>query len=139
MLARLPLALSLAAALAAMMAEAAAPPARADELAADVKTLEAAGVGTGESALVELFEKQTASDEQRRRIGKLIEQLGDDDFDVRENATDELKALGPAARTALQKARNHRDLEVAKRARRCLEYVENGGHRGLLACAARIL
>src|SRR5262249_43757559 len=73
-----------------------------ERLARDVKLLQNAGVATDGPGLVGFFRKQTLSDEQRRAIGKLIAQLGDDSFEVRERATQELKALGPVAVPALQ-------------------------------------
>jgi hypothetical protein len=110
-----------------------------EELAADMKALKDAGVGTDESSLLEFITKHTTSESQRRLIGELIKQLGDDDFMVREKATRELKGLGSAARGALQRAQNDKDAEVASRAKRCLEAIGNKGHSELLACAARVL
>jgi Spy/CpxP family protein refolding chaperone len=114
---------------------------QAEELAADLKALESAGVGTDESGLLEFFKKQTVSDAQRRKIGELIKQLGDECFRVREAATRELKAMGAAALPALQQATQHEDPEVAIRAKRCGEDIENGRRTDteLLARAARVL
>ena len=93
---------------------------RGERLAADVKLLQDAGVKTDGPGLVEFFRKQTVSEEQRREVGKLIKQLGDDDFEVRENATKKLTALRHAAAPALRQARNQRDVEVVRRAEQCL-------------------
>jgi hypothetical protein len=109
------------------------------ELAADIKALKDAGVATDESGLLEFFEKHTGSEDRRRLIEELIKQLGDGDFMVREKATRELEGLGAAARSALQQAKNHKDAEVASRAKRCLEAIGTGGHGKLVVRAARVL
>src|SRR5262249_8692766 len=106
---------------------------QAEELAADIKALKDAGVGTDEPGLLKLLKKQARSDAQRSNIGELIKQLGDKRFRVRETATRELKAMGSAALLALQQAKDHRDPEVASRAKRCLEDIENGHRTELLA------
>src|SRR5262249_28966989 len=60
-----------------------------------------------------------------KRIGKLIEELDDDDFDVRDRATTELEKLGAAAEAALRKAlRGNVSAEVRLRAQRLLEGLE---------------
>jgi HEAT repeat protein len=110
-----------------------------EQLARDVKLLQNAGVATDGPGLVEFFRKQTLSDEQRRAIAKLITQLGDDNFPVRERATQELKALGPVAVPALQQALNHADVEVAARAKRCLSALKNIPAADLLVAAVRVL
>jgi tetratricopeptide (TPR) repeat protein len=51
------------------------------------------------------------------RIDRLIEQLGDPRFTVRERAQQELAEIGGAAFDALTAAQGHRDLEVVARAR----------------------
>jgi HEAT repeat protein len=104
-----------------------------------VKFLQGAGVATDGPGLLEFFRKQTLSDEQRRAIGKLIVQLGDDSFQVREQATQELKALGPVAVPALQQALNDTDVEIVVRAKRCLSALKNIPTGELLAAAVRVL
>jgi HEAT repeat protein len=117
-----------------------AEPERAQErLASDVKLLRRAGVASDGPGLVDFFRKQTLGDEQRRTIGQLIVQLGDDRFTVRERATRELKALGPAAVPALQHALNDADPEVVARAKRCLDALKNIPSGELLAAAVRVL
>src|SRR5262245_28752613 len=51
------------------------------------------------------------------RIGKLIEQLGSDDFGAREKAQSELAQAGLEAYDALHAAQAHHDPEIALRAR----------------------
>src|SRR5262245_38123564 len=47
------------------------------------------------------------------RIGKLIEQLGSDDFHTREKAQSELAHAGLEAYDALHQAQSHHDPEIA--------------------------
>jgi hypothetical protein len=108
-------------------------------LAKDVKILQAVGVATDGPGLVAFFQRQTSSEEQRRMIGKLIGQLGNDDFQVREKASRELIALGPASVPALQLALRHADAEVRARAQRCLNAFKNVPPGDLLAAAVRVL
>jgi tetratricopeptide (TPR) repeat protein len=58
-----------------------------------------------------------APDDLAERIDRLIEQLGDPRFTVRERAQKELAEIGAAAFDALTAAQGHRDLEVVARAR----------------------
>jgi tetratricopeptide (TPR) repeat protein len=62
-------------------------------------------------------EPAPASGELAERIDRLIEQLGDPRFPVRERAQQELAAIGGPAFDALTAAQGHRDLEVVARAR----------------------
>jgi hypothetical protein len=57
------------------------------------------------------------------KIGALIRQLGDDSFEAREKATQALIALGEVAAPFLQQAAKSPDLEVARRAERCLAAI----------------
>jgi hypothetical protein len=56
-------------------------------------------------------------------IDKLIEQLGSDQFEAREEASRKLLALGEAALPALEKARRAADAEVRRRADRLADVI----------------
>jgi YD repeat-containing protein len=56
-------------------------------------------------------------EDQARRIETLIRQVGSDDVAEREKATEELRKIGKPAVSALQKAAESKDPEVAVRAR----------------------
>jgi hypothetical protein len=56
----------------------------------------------------------------RHRIDRLIDQLGHEKFERREEASKSLSALGELALTALRKATANDDLEIRVRARRLL-------------------
>jgi HEAT repeat protein len=59
-----------------------------------------------------------------RRIDPLVRQLGDDDFDVREEASRRLGGLGAVALPALRLAIKSSDAEIARRAAGCIETIE---------------
>jgi tetratricopeptide (TPR) repeat protein len=59
----------------------------------------------------------------QRRIDRLIEQLGDADYFLREQAEAELAKLSFEAFDALQAATTHEDLEIASRARHLLQLM----------------
>src|SRR5256885_14091105 len=84
------------------LGQAARPDDTEERLAADVKLLQDAGVKTDGPGLVEFFRKQSLSEEQHRGIADLIEQLGDNTFEVRETASKKLTKLGHAAAPALR-------------------------------------
>jgi hypothetical protein len=115
-------------------------PLAADEAAeADEKVLKDAGVGTDGPALLDFFRRRTLSDVDRKRIGGLIGQLGSNSFEDREQASRSLRARGTPAVPFLRRALGEADLEVARRARLCLEEIENGPGPALAAAAARTL
>jgi WD40 repeat protein len=57
-------------------------------------------------------------------IEKLIRDLGDDDFDVRQAATEKLAKIGEAALPALKQAAEGKDVEVKRRATDLLARIE---------------
>ncbi len=117
-------------------------PARAEEAnstAADEQILKAAKVGADGDSLLEFFRKRTRKDADDARIRRLIEQLGDESYDAREKASQELIETGPAARPPLMKATDDKNLEVARRAAQCLEHIEEGPGAALPIAAARLL
>lgn len=60
----------------------------------------------------------------REQIARWVEQLGDDDFHVRETAMDKLGQAGEEAETALKVAASSEDAEVAHRAGELLEQIQ---------------
>ena len=111
-----------------------------EESAADEQLLRSAGIAANDRALLDFFRHQTADASTSRRMRQLIEQLGSDSFPVREKASTDLTALGPAALPLLrQSIRTTHDLEVRRRARDCAQQIENGWTSMLAAAAARLL
>jgi hypothetical protein len=117
-------------------AGAATPAAVAD----DERTLRTAHVGADGAALLQYFRKRGVRDVDPDHIKQLIEDLGDDAFDVRQKASAELAELGPTALTELRRAaRYSNDIEVVRRAERCLQLIESGSGAAVPAAAARLL
>src|SRR5262245_57843411 len=95
-----------------------------DETARHEATLKQAGVGTEGSTLVAFFRKRTPNEEERKRLVVAIRQLGDDDFDTREQASRDLIAAGRASLPLLRPALKTDDAEVTRRARMCVDEIE---------------
>ncbi|MBN1588304.1 MAG: hypothetical protein JW888_02195, partial [Pirellulales bacterium] len=64
-----------------------------------------------------------SSDSSPARINRLIRQLGNDDYEARQEAQDALAKLGFAAFDALSEATEDDDLEIASRARYLLRLI----------------
>jgi hypothetical protein len=113
--------------------------AAADEGGADEETLRAAGVAADGAALLDFFRRRTPRDADRARVEELVRQLGSDEFQAREKASEALVARGAAARKALQEAARSDDPEVARRARDCLRRLDKVESPEVVAAAARLL
>jgi len=106
----------------------------------DLKLLKDAGLATGAGDLLRFFQQRTLNDQTRQRLTALIQQLGHDEFEMREQATQELLLVAPAAEPLLQRAAGDSDAEVASRARRCIDSLK--GKRisaEVILAAARLL
>ena len=103
----------------------ASPAPAADELAAaDEQLLRTLNLPVDGAGLVDFFKKRTLRDGDRPRIQALIRKLGDDDFDTREKATQELARLD-GAEAALRKAlEGNPSAEVRQRVQFALEARE---------------
>jgi HEAT repeat protein len=119
-----------------------APPASTQPLADnadDEKLLKDAGYKLDAPDLVEFFRKRTFSADDQQRAAKLAGQLGDEQYEVRQNASQELIKLGPLARPYLLEALRNKDAEVKRRAQDCLDAIDGGPEPGLVSAAARLL
>lgn len=88
--------------------------------------------GMGEDGRAEAVKQKAASEGAEvspKQIARWIEQLGDDSYRVREEATAALGRAGLAAAEALKAALRHPDLEVRRRARWILGKVLEEDHR----------
>jgi hypothetical protein len=110
-----------------------------DATLADEATLRAAGLPTNGPGVADFVRKQAMSEDDRSAAPKLIRKLGDDDFDVREQATAELKTMGPGVRPMLRQAMSDPDPEVRFRAMRCLASIESSARPASLGAALRTL
>jgi HEAT repeat protein len=107
----------------------------------DETLLKNANVGTDGPALLEFLRRHTRATAAADKLQALVKQLGDDSFEIREKATANLAAAGPAALAALREATKSRDPEVVDRARRCLRQIDTGQHvtARLALAAVRLL
>ena len=98
----------------------------ADASAADVdlKTLQALGVEPTAKGIGSFLREPDSLTPNREAYGKLISQLGDDRFAVRERATAALEKAPLVYRDMLEKAVASRDLEVSMRATVIMESVQ---------------
>src|SRR5262249_55478008 len=67
------------------------------ELSFDLKALEEAKLGTNGPALLAFLRQRTLPDDERARLAEMVRRLGDDDFDVREEAGKSVIKAGRAA------------------------------------------
>ncbi len=111
----------------------------ADGVTADEQILKAAKIGTDGPALLDYLRKRTTPRVDADKLKTLIRQLGDDSFDVREEATAELIRLSHAARPYLEEAVRDADVERARRAATCLSRINTGGGVSADAAAARLI
>lgn len=115
--------------------------ARADESTqtADETALREAGLNVNAEAMLRFFRVRTLSEADQSRLTATVRRLGDSVFTVRENATQELIAVDRPALPFLRPALKDADLEIARRARRCIESIESGSGAALELAAARVL
>ena len=89
--------------------------------------------------LLEFFRRHAVQPGDDGRIKGLVRQLGDDDFDRREDASLQLTGFGLRARPFLQNAVFSPDVEVAHRARECLKQIDESSSAAVMAAAVRVL
>src|SRR5437667_6723165 len=81
-----------------------------DSVPADEKILRSAAIATDGPALLEYFRKRILNAQDRERIHRLIQRLGDDEFATREKAADDLVAVGTPAVSLLRQATRDSDI-----------------------------
>src|SRR5262245_6519304 len=102
-----------------VLALAAGPLVLADSaVSSDEKLLKDHKLPSDGPGLVEFLKKRISDGVSLTKLQELVEQLGDDDFFRREEASKQLLLAGPRARPMLLAALKHRDLEVQYRAGR---------------------
>jgi HEAT repeat protein len=73
--------------------------------------------------LLAYLERYVEAAEVQKRVDELIQKLGDNDFDTREEASRALIDVGQPALSQLREARKSDDVEVARRAEDCLSKI----------------
>jgi HEAT repeat protein len=99
----------------------------------DVRLLEKAGLSADDDALTAYLLDFAANPAD---VGPLIRQLGDEDFRRREEASRRLGRLGWVVLPALRRALDDPDLEIALRARVCIQKIEGAAAAARAPAAA---
>jgi hypothetical protein len=107
--------------------------------AEDERVLRKAGVAADGPGLLAYFRGRTLTASQRGRIRELIPRLGDDVFAVRQRASLELLALGPAALPHLRAALGDPDEEIKERLRAVIGGLQKEARPAVSVAAARLL
>ncbi|MCE9532965.1 MAG: PQQ-binding-like beta-propeller repeat protein [Planctomycetes bacterium] len=115
------------------------PEEKFDQKKADIETLKTANLPFESKPLLDFFKNHTVSDTDRARLSDLIRQLGDEDFDKREEASELVEKFGVSAIGLLRQAERSGDPEVLRRCERCLKNIEKVPTRTLASAAARLL
>jgi hypothetical protein len=108
------------------------PGQRADEL-----LLRDAGIGLEPAALLAFLRKQVPDPAKTVRAAKLVRTLGDESFEVREKASEDLVALGSLAVPHLERALGDTDPEIVRRARDCLAVIAKRENSAVVSAAIR--
>lgn len=113
----------------------------ADPAERDAKALEAAKISADDAAaLIGYLKMRTLSDTDMTRIQTVIRQMGDEDFEKRQQAEAEVEKFGPAAIAPLRSAsQNDADPEVAYRAGETLSKMETVSHSDVALAVVRAL
>lgn len=106
--------------------------------AEDEALLKEAKVATDGPALLDFLRKRTREIDPAT-VKILIQQLGDDSFQVREQASSKLVQLGRGVEGALQEALKDPDPEVVRRAEECLRRISKDAAAPLSGAVVRLI
>jgi HEAT repeat protein len=105
----------------------------------DKEILEKAKLGSDGPSLLEFLRKRTLTDEKHAQLRQYIRDLGSKRFAERRRASRELVAIGTPALPLLRQAVKDTDVEVARRAQKCLKSIQSGPGPELPAAVVRLL
>jgi hypothetical protein len=111
----------------------------ASQFEAEEEALRAALQSDDAPAALDFLRKRTPSEAQRTRLRTLVQQLGNDEFEIREQASIRLAASGPVATAPLRAASRSPDAEVARRAREILPRAQREQAVPLLVSSVRLV
>jgi hypothetical protein len=106
---------------------------------ADETTLKQVGLGIDAESVVTYLKKQSPDPATTKKIKALIVKLGEDEFAVREQATKDVVAAGPAALPLLDQATKSHDLEVVRRAQFAAAQIRQRQSKPTVIAAVRVL
>jgi HEAT repeats/PQQ-like domain len=110
-----------------------------ENTSSDEKVLREAKVKTDGPALLDFIRTRIIADVDAGKIRGWIKDLGNDNFDVREKATQELIRLGNLAAPLLLNALKDTDIEVVRRAEECLQRIKSGAGAAADTAALRLI
>ncbi|MBI2806392.1 MAG: HEAT repeat domain-containing protein [Planctomycetes bacterium] len=108
-------------------------------LSQDEQTLKRAGVAIDGPGLLAYFRRRTPSGTEQAALKLRAAQLGSSRYTERARATDELIRAGRPALPFLREAARQRDAETSRRAKYCIQLIEQNTRLGLAAAAGRLL
>jgi hypothetical protein len=113
-------------------------PAAETDLAYEEKLLKGVGVMPDGTGLVEFFRAKALSAAEQERLAATIHLMGDESYQTREKATKDLITAGRFAVPYLKSVLNSDDLEIARRADRCLSAIDQVPYSSLMTAAAHL-
>jgi hypothetical protein len=109
------------------------------ELADAEKCLQDEQVQSDGPALVKFFQARTATEQDNIRLQLAVRLLGNESYEVREDATATLRSAGRKAKPFLLEGLKNPDLEIVHRVEGCLARLEEHREVRLVSSAARVL
>lgn len=110
-----------------------------EPLSADEQIFKSVNLASDGPSLLEFLRIRSKSEANAAEIQRLIQQLGDEQFKVREKALAALVRIGPPAAPFLTAAQKSPDVETSRRAADCLKYLEKDLKDALPRAAVRLL
>jgi hypothetical protein len=112
-----------------------------DQKKADLETIKSAGYQDDVKSLTEFFRNHTVTEADKARINGIIHRLGEETFEAREVASEELSRCGVPAIALLKSAMNAKDAdpEIVRRCDLALKIIEKIPTRSIAVAAARLL
>jgi outer membrane protein assembly factor BamB len=105
----------------------------------DFQLVKSVGVEPNGPALLKYFKERTLTEADPKALARLIRQLGDDSFQVRDSAYVDIVKLGPACLDGLKQAAEDPDLEIKLRVEEIKKVVLAKVQPGVQAAAARLV
>lgn len=103
------------------------------------RALRKAGIATQGNGLLTYLREHTLTEAKRQRLANKVRALGSAEYTEREKAGRELVELGRTALPYLRPAVNDPDLEISRRARRCIEQIQRSPNPSLPVLAALLI
>jgi hypothetical protein len=112
-----------------------------DQRKADLETIKSAGYTEDVKSLTDFFRNHTVTEADKARITAIIKRTGEETFEAREAASEELSRSGVPAIALLRTTINSKDMdpEIVRRCDLALKIIEKVPTRALAIAAARLL